>query len=308
MNNGFTVENLMRVLPTPLDRDSGMHELGQTTAEALVKLWLNLHMPRLYTRIDELPESLLDILAKDFKVDWYNYNHSIETKRNVIKDSFFIHRHLGTKAAFARALSDVYPNSTAQEWYEYGGNPFYFRIIVDAAKQREPIVLTDLHRTIDLYKPMRARMEGDTVIVHITCGIVINTGQDKRRFFPRIAGTFPRIATHGEISREDIVIETVHSKCEYSTPVTGNQVAGMYPRVTTHGSVSSEVVLVETAQQQNRYMPPVTGDAIAGTYPSVAAHGDVADGGLLVGVSDGYAFYSVPVCGTLMVKRCFERR
>lgn len=298
MNNGFTVENLMRVLPTPLDRDPGMHELGHTAAEALVRLWTNLHMPRLYTRIDELPESLLDILAKDFKVDWYNYDHSIETKRNVIKDSFFIHRHLGTKAAFARALSDVYPNSSAQEWYEYGGNPFYFRIIVDATKQREPIVLTDLHRTIDLYKPMRARMEGDTAIVRITCGIVIHTGQDKRRFSPRIAGTFPRIATRGDISRENIVIETAHSIAEYATPVTGDQVAGTYPRIATHGSVSNDGILVETLQKQRGYTTPITGDATAGTYPSAAAHGDVADGGLFVGVSDGHASYSVRACGT----------
>lgn len=298
MNKGFTVENLMRVLPVPLERDPGMHELGQTAAEALARLWNRLHLPTIYTRIDDLPEDLLDILAKDFKVDWYNYDHNIETKRDVIKDSFFVHRHLGTKAAFARALSDVYPNSSAQEWFEYGGAPFYFRLIVDATQQREPIVLSDLHRTIDLYKPMRAKMEGDTVIVRISCGIVIHTGQDRHRYTPRIAGTFPRIATHGDISRENIVIETEHATAAYSTPVTGSQVAGTHPKVSTHGNVSSEHILVEAMQSRQRYTTPVTGDATTGTHPSVAAHGDTADGGFFVGVSDGHASYSVRACGT----------
>lgn len=35
---------------------------------------------RIYTRIDELPEWLLDILARDFAVDWYDRSYTLEEK------------------------------------------------------------------------------------------------------------------------------------------------------------------------------------------------------------------------------------
>ena len=37
---------------------------------------------RIYTRIDELPEWLLDILARDFAVDWYDRSYTLEEKKN----------------------------------------------------------------------------------------------------------------------------------------------------------------------------------------------------------------------------------
>ena len=36
---------------------------------------------RIYTRIDELPEWLLDILARDFAVDWYDRSYTLEEKK-----------------------------------------------------------------------------------------------------------------------------------------------------------------------------------------------------------------------------------
>ena len=65
----------------------------------------------IYPRIDELDEALLDILAYDFKVDWYGYDYPLETKRALLKSSFYIHRHLGTKGAVEAAIQSVYPKS-----------------------------------------------------------------------------------------------------------------------------------------------------------------------------------------------------
>lgn len=128
MNNHLTVENLMRVLPAALQNDAAMIKLGLTAAEALIGLSASADLPVIYARIDMLPEWLLDILAVDFKVDWYIKDADLTSKRALIKDCFYVHKHRGTRAALNRGIYDIRPDSTVEEWYEYGGEPYRFRL------------------------------------------------------------------------------------------------------------------------------------------------------------------------------------
>ena len=122
--------NFLQTLPSVLANDEGMAPLGGVAAEALAGLIGKTELPAIYSRIDQLDEELLDILAKDFKVDWYDYDADITAKRAMIRDSFYVHRHLGTAGAVKRVLSDIYPSYTLQEWYEYGGAPYHFKVTV----------------------------------------------------------------------------------------------------------------------------------------------------------------------------------
>jgi len=130
MNNGLTKDNLMQTLPSVLAEDTQMSVLGETAAEALLLAWDQLDLPKVYARIDELPEALLDILAADFGVAWYDWDAGVDVKRAIIRDSFYVHKHLGTVGAVKRALSDVWPSYHLQEWYEYGGEPYHFRVTI----------------------------------------------------------------------------------------------------------------------------------------------------------------------------------
>lgn len=132
MSNGITRDNLLRSAPGVLVNDSGMSPMVDTLAVALEALAGKCSLVTIYSRIDELPEDLLDILAVDFKVDWYDPNADIATKRNMLKDNFYVHRHRGTRAAVVTAISDVWPDSTLEEWFEYGGDPYHFRVILTA--------------------------------------------------------------------------------------------------------------------------------------------------------------------------------
>lgn len=170
MNSGVTKENLLQVLPSVLSHDEGMQPLGETASEALANLWGYLILPTIYSRIDELPESLLDILAKDFKIDWYNYDHPIETKRAVIRDSFYVHKHLGTVGAVKCALSDVWPSFSLEEWFNYGGVPYHFRVAIadsdfTVAKREQAI------RYINMVKNVRSWL--DDIYVQTIGNIVI---------------------------------------------------------------------------------------------------------------------------------------
>ena len=47
----------------------------------------------IYTQIDSQPEEILDVLAVQFKVDWYDSNYPLEAKRSIIKTALEVRRY-----------------------------------------------------------------------------------------------------------------------------------------------------------------------------------------------------------------------
>lgn len=86
---------------------------------------------KIYTDIDRADEAVLDILAVQFRVDWYDTGYPIETKRRIIKTALEVRRYCGTEWAVQKALASIYPNVKISEWYDYGGRPGYWRMNVD---------------------------------------------------------------------------------------------------------------------------------------------------------------------------------
>lgn len=161
MNNGLTVERMVNSFPLALQKDPKMVALAHSIANVLEQRLDEIDLGQIYTRIDQLPEDLLDILAKDFAVDWYDRSYTLEEKRKTIKGSFYVHRHRGTKAAVEKAISAIYPNPEVLEWFEYGGNPYHFklRITVDFATLNQTKHQQVLQK-ISCYKNLRSHLDG----------------------------------------------------------------------------------------------------------------------------------------------------
>lgn len=133
MINGITKANLIHTAPAVLANDANMEPLVETLADALARLAAKLDMATLFPNIDSLPEALLDILAADLNVYWYDYDWDITQKRESLKKAGYVHRHMGTRSAVVSALTAAYPATILQEWFEYGGEPFHFRIITSSS-------------------------------------------------------------------------------------------------------------------------------------------------------------------------------
>lgn len=132
MNNAHSItkENLLVTLPAVLANDENMAALAQAVADVLASRTNEIGYVSIYAAIDTLSEELLDILAYDFKVDWWDHSYSVEQKRKTLKDSFWVHKHLGTKYAVQTAISAIYPNAAVEEWFQYNGQPGCFRVIL----------------------------------------------------------------------------------------------------------------------------------------------------------------------------------
>ncbi len=159
--HGLTKENLLFTFPVGLRENPSIAALGDVTMEALAKRPAEIGRLSIYPRIDELPEKLLDILAYDFKVDWWDPNYSLEEKRRVFKGNWYVHQHMGTKAAVETAIRAIYPLTTVEEWFEYeGGQPYHFRLRInitsdsgDLARQKRVL------ERLNFYKNLRSHVD-----------------------------------------------------------------------------------------------------------------------------------------------------
>ena len=256
----YSVQSFMNNLPAPIEKSEHLNQLAEVAARIFQTYVPKLRLPAVNSDIDSMDEELLDIMARDYKVDWYDYNANVETKRRTIENNWYVHKRLGSVRAVERALAGVWADTFVEEWFEYGGSPYYFRVILDASENMNPIRMDYTLKYLHIYKPVRAWLEENMPIVRVSFRIVIKTSKLSHKYHARPVGTKPRWARHGNIDDDPIIIET------------------------------------ESGSQ--KYHPPLTGMLNAGTHPNTATHADIDDGGLIIGVSSEGAQYRARPCGT----------
>lgn len=189
MSKHFNAQSLLSVFPEAMAKDKTQLAIAQATAEELEALFNDNNLIMLYARIDELDEPLLDILAYDFKVDWWNENYSLEEKRETFKSCWKVHRRKGTPEAVNLSISSIYPEATIQEWFEYGGEPFHFKININSGD-----ALTDYTKLqkvtagVRYYKNKRSVLENIEVKVEkrekIYIGLALQIGTEIQMTVP----------------------------------------------------------------------------------------------------------------------------
>jgi phage tail P2-like protein len=119
----------------------------------------------IYSRIDELPEDVLDILAWQFDVLWYDSDSTITEKRKNIKKAIEIHRIKGTPAAVQMVIEIYFGDGDVEEWFDYGGDPGHFRVTT-ANPSADAEKATLLANAVNAVKRLSAHFDG--VIVSVT--------------------------------------------------------------------------------------------------------------------------------------------
>lgn len=216
----LTAENLLASLPLVLQNDESMKALAASVAEVLAERVGEIHTVTIYSQIDKAPEGLLDILAHDLKVDWYGPDYPLTVRRNQVKNSVKVHRILGTKGAVATALSDIYPYSTVQEWPEYGGEPYHFRVLLDVKDQIVDIPHTEIEKAVEYYKSLRSRL--DEIYYHSFAVIKLKCSTGYVLYSPRLCGTYPINQTEGGIADGGIQIDAASGGTAYAVRMCGS--------------------------------------------------------------------------------------
>ena len=122
-------------LPRVLARQEWVIALSEALGLALGKTLDYTDESQIYTRLDTAPETVLDVLAVDWKIDWYDTELTVEQKRRIVKTALTVRRLMGTAAAVKLQVHAIYPEATVTEWFQYDGRPGCFRVSLPLPKE-----------------------------------------------------------------------------------------------------------------------------------------------------------------------------
>jgi len=170
--------------------------------------------------IDKVPEPLLDLIAYEKHVDFYDHQLTITQKRELIKSSISWHRKKGTRWAVERVVSIVYPNANVYEWFEYDGHKYRFKIEVD-----EPFIASKdmkrLRELVEATKNKRSWLEYIAIKMPQTHYIELESDQYQYPIYLPICGTFHCEGMPGKIQEKTLELQKVNYTYPVYLPICG---------------------------------------------------------------------------------------
>ena len=109
---------LATLAPPSITRDKNIKAIFQALDPELQSVYDAVKEIHIYSRIDELPEKIIDALAWQWHIDFYELANNLETKRELVKSSIEWHRHKGTSYAILKALEFFGIEAKFIPWYE----------------------------------------------------------------------------------------------------------------------------------------------------------------------------------------------
>ena len=143
---------------------SPINDLSSQAFDELFSRFQELDTERLLIYLfDKVEESALIHLAEQFHITgnegWANCSN-ISEKRDLIKNSLNLHRFRGTRFSLVRVLDILGLNGQLEEWFEYGGRPYHFKITVDMNnKAFDETTESSLLDLITANKNVRSKLE-----------------------------------------------------------------------------------------------------------------------------------------------------
>ena len=110
---------------------------------------------------ENCPDKYLPFLAYAWSVDEWNDAWSIETQRNVVKNSVWVHQRKGTLGAVKRALAVMNYETSVIEWFEKNprGTPGTFSIEVNPMNGIITDSVRQIRAVVDAVKRLSAHYD-----------------------------------------------------------------------------------------------------------------------------------------------------
>lgn len=194
MSKELQSTSLLDILPENLLADAQIYAAARALDDELRKVTAATRDALILPRIDELSEEVIDLLAWQWSVDFYDELKSLAEKRNAVKQSIAMHRIKGTRRAVELALHMVYTSGEVSEWFEYGGRPYYFRVRFIEPNSISTEDVDRVIRIINAVKNTRSWLESIGFTRHVPMGLYHGAAVSTNRTY-RILPPRPRDAT-----------------------------------------------------------------------------------------------------------------
>ena len=124
--------NMAKLLPKFMKADETDVALSHAMDVLLAEPANRAKILRKWDQIDNMNDAQLDEMAWEFNIDWWDSSFSLETKRSVIRTCYRVHEKRGTKWAVEELITSAFEMGKVTEWFEYGGQPYWFKIQTSA--------------------------------------------------------------------------------------------------------------------------------------------------------------------------------
>lgn len=121
---------------------------------------------RVIAAIDDMPEKIIDNLAVELNLPCFHPESSLSVKRALVKDAFIWHTIAGTASAIRRYFLTISQDTDIQEWFDYGGDPYHFRIIATVPEDQDVTedILIDIAQQIIKLKNARSILDEALIV------------------------------------------------------------------------------------------------------------------------------------------------
>ncbi len=123
----------LQIMPEVLRKDVKVQAASYALQQTAQMLLEKIARSSVYAAIDILPEEIVDLLAVELRAQYYDTSLPVEDKREAVKKALPWHCKAGTVAAVKELTNFIWKSSSAtvQEWFDYGSDPYLFRIMLD---------------------------------------------------------------------------------------------------------------------------------------------------------------------------------
>ncbi len=131
--------SLQDLLPGSIAGDATYAAFAAALDPVLQQIIQETDLVRIWSRLDEIDEPVLRLLAAQMHVDIWDHDFGVAVKRDIVRKSVLWHMRKGTVWAVVDALQAVLEDDGAgvSEWFEYDGDPGRFKVICRQPLQSE---------------------------------------------------------------------------------------------------------------------------------------------------------------------------
>ena len=155
-------------------------------------------------------EILIDLLAWQFHVDFYDPKMPIKVRRDLVMKSLDWHFRKGTPSVVEELVSTVFSKAIVQEWFEYDGLPYRFQIATEEVMP-DTETRNNLIRAINSVKNTRSFFETFKQLVYMVDEVIIEERKDMEMRVNTVTDRFidaGRLRRNGRFRRDGTFVDT----------------------------------------------------------------------------------------------------
>lgn len=149
--------NIIDILPEVFTSDPKNIALGYALQGAMRRLLEYSRTTSVYAAIDVAGDDVLDMLAAELDTQYYDVLLDVEAKRKLVKNTLIWYGKAGTPTAVEELITSVFGEGRVEEWFDYGGEPFYFKVYTNATFTEDMISKFD--DMLEKVKNTRSKLE-----------------------------------------------------------------------------------------------------------------------------------------------------